>query len=54
MSDRLPFEVTKDDAAPLELALDSTVPEYFDRVGLLDHPDEGNLKYAGTNSNLDP
>lgn len=54
MSDRLPFEVTKDNAAPLELALDATVPEDFDRVGLLDYPDEGNLKYAGANANLDP
>lgn len=54
LSDRLALEIPKDDAAPLELALDPTVPEYFDRVGLLDHPDEGDLEYAGTDANLDP
>ena len=48
-----PFNVPKDNASPLELPLQPSVPEHLDRACLLDDPHQGYLENPGCHAQLD-
>ena len=47
------FNVPKDNASPLELPLQPSVPEHLDRACLLDDPHQGYLENPGCHAQLD-